>query len=251
MCSKSPAHGKAAHPRLNPTLTVDERREFDIGKACHEILLEGENNVEVIAFDSWRTNASKEQAAEARAYGRIPLLEHEWELVSAMLAAIRPQLAEFDPVPFTEGVAEQTLVWERNGVLLRSRPDWIRDDLSLIEDFKTATTADPEKWSKRAVDYGYDLQAILYPMAVEFSRGGFADYRCIVVEKQPPYLVTEFKFAPDVLALARRKVEWAISMWSRCLASGVWPGYAAQTCWVNLEPWHEQRWLDKEARYEL
>lgn len=251
MCSKSPAHARVKHPRLNPFVVAEKRakREFDVGKSTHEILLEGKSSVDVLSFDNWTTKAARETEAESRAHGRIPLLEHEWELVEQMVDAVRPQLDEFDPVPFTEGVAEQTLVWERHGALIRCRPDWIRNDLSLIEDFKTATSADPRAWSKRAVEYGYDLQAVLYPMALEFSRGGFADYRCIVVEKQPPFLVTEFKFAPDVLTLAYRKMEWAIETWVSCLETGVWPGYASETCWVNLEPWHESQWLDREARW--
>lgn len=249
MCSKSPAHGRAIHPKLNPTAEIETKREFDVGTVCHQLLLEGAAGVQVIAYDSWRTNAAKAQAAEARAHGLIPLLEHEWQKVDDMMTAVRPQLAAIDPVPFTDGAAEQTITWEHEGVLLRARPDWIRDDLSLVEDFKTASSAAPETWSKRAIDYGYDLQAVLYRMGVQMATGAFPAYRCIVVEKQPPYLVTEFRFAPDALTLAHRKVMWAIDMWRRCLETGVWPGYAAETCWVTLEPWHEARWLDREARW--
>lgn len=249
MCSRSPAHGRAAHPKLNPLLEVTTKREFDVGSSAHQVLLEGEAAVDVLAFDNWRTNASKEEAAASRKHGRIPLLEHEWELVGAMVDAVREQVAEWDPAPFTDGKAEQTITWDHEGVLLRVRPDWIRDDLSLVEDFKTASSSDPLTWSRRAIDYGYDLQAVLYRMGVQMATGAFPDYRCVVVEKQPPYLVTEFRFAPDTLALATRKVIWAIGMWRDCLETGVWPGYASETCWINLEPWHETQWLDREARW--
>lgn len=249
MCSKSPAHARAVHPRLNPSVSIETKREFDIGTSAHEILLEGKSSVDVLSYENWKRPVAREEAAMSREHGRIPLLEHEWALVEEMLDAVRPQLDELDPVPFTEGVAEQTLVWEYHDALLRCRPDWIRNDLSLVEDFKTASSADPVTWSRNAIDYGYDLQAVLYPMGLEFARGGFADYRCIVVEKKPPFLVTEFRFAPDVLSLAHRKVEWAIDTWVKCLKSGVWPGYASAPVWVNLEPWHESRWLDKEARW--
>ena len=249
MCSKSPAHARAAHPKLNPLFEIETKSEFDIGTSAHQVLLEGHANVDVLSYDNWKRPIAREEAAQVRLHGRIPLLEKEWESVEAMIAAVRPQLDEMDPVPFTEGRAEQTISWEYEGVLLRARPDWIRDDLSLVEDFKTASSADPAAWSKRAIEYGYDLQAVLYRMGVQMATGAFPDYRCIVVEKKAPYLVTEFRFAPDALTLAHRKVMWAIDMWRRCLDTEIWPGYASETCWVKLNPWDEERWLEKEARW--
>lgn len=250
MCSKSPAHGRAAHPKLNPLLEVTTKREFDIGSAAHEVLIEGVSSVDVLAYENWRTAASKEEAGQSREHGRIPLLEHEWQLVEAMVDAVRPQIETLDPVPFTDGKAEQTLAWEQDGVLLRARLDWIRDDLSVIDDFKTASSAEPRAWSKRAVDYGYDLQAVMYSRGVAVVHGCRPPaFRFIVVEKQPPYCVTEYRLAPDAVALAERKIDWAVAMWARCLETDVWPGYASETCWINLEPWHESQWLDREARW--
>lgn len=250
MCEKSPAHAKAIHPKLNPNAVVETRREFDVGTVCHQLLLDGAAGVQVIAYDSWRTKDSKEKAEEARAHGLIPLLEKEWALVEDMMAAVRPQLEAFDPVPFTDGTAEQTIVWEENGVLCRARLDWLRHDGRILDDFKTASSAQPEKWSRRAIDYGYDIQAVLYTRGVRALTGSDPTFRFVVIEKEPPYTVQVFQLAPDVLALANRKVDWALATWARCLESGEWPSYTnGEVCWVNLEPWHEARWLEREARW--
>lgn len=250
MCSKSPAHARAIHPKLNPNVEIEHSRAFDIGSVAHQLLLDTAVGVQVVNADTWRTKASKEQRDEARAHGLIPLLEKEWAEVEAMMEAVRPQLAELDPVPFTDGEAEQTLVWEEDGVLFRARPDWLCGDRPLIWDFKTATNGDPDKWSRSAIDYGYDIQDVIYRRGVKAVHGIDAAMRFVVVEKAPPFCVTVFQFAPDAVALAERKVDWAVGMWRECLRTGVWPGYATDTCWVNAEPWHEARWLDKEARWE-
>lgn len=148
LTTSSPKHAWTAHPKLNPDWQPREEEKFDIGKAAHALLLEGEAAVRVIPFDDWRTNAAKDEREAARAEGRIPLLAKHWEGVEAMRAAAYGQLEGLDvqPTLFTDGKPEQTLVWEDNGVLCRARLDWLRTDLTAIDDLKTTSaSANPER----------------------------------------------------------------------------------------------------------
>lgn len=148
LVSQSPAHAKAAHPKLNPYLVREEKDAFDLGTVVHQILLEGIDSVEVIEADSWRTNAAKEARAVARDAGRIPLLGKNYFDVLQMVDAAKAQIADYDAAPplLTDGKPELTLTWEEDGVWFRCRPDWLRDDCTAIDDIKTtAHGADPGK----------------------------------------------------------------------------------------------------------
>lgn len=245
LIQKSPAHARAQHPRLNPEWRPEEKKAFDIGTVCHQLLLDGAAGVQVISYDSWRTNAAKEQAAEARAHDMVPLLEHEWEQVDAMMRAVRPQVGAL----FENGDTEVTLTWEDHGVLCRARLDWLSPDRTMIRDFKTSSDAEPSKFSKGSfLSYGYDLQDCWYRRAVKACFDVDADYELVVAEKDAPYECIVFDSAPDTLALAHRKLDWALDVWRRCLAEDVWPGYSARKHSVTLPAWAEAQWFDREAR---
>lgn len=247
MCEKSAAHARAAHPRLNPDVTVDTKTEFDVGTAAHALLLGGMDAVQVLEFDDYRTKAAQAARDEARAHGFTPLLEKQWAEVQAMTDAMSVQLDGYDPRPFTDGKAEQTLVWEEHGVLCRARPDWLREDGDM-DDYKTAASADPAKWSRRMVDHGCHIQEAFYRRGVRAVLGVDATFRFVVVEKTAPYALSVFQVAPDLRELAERQIDWAIDMWAGCLAADTWPAYSDRVCWVNAEPWHEAQWLNREAR---
>jgi hypothetical protein len=254
LCSRSPAHARAAHPKLNPDYVPDEKEHYDIGTAAHAILLEGRDAVEVVEADSWRTNAAKESRAAAYAEGRVPLLTHKWEEVQRMVAATREQLALIEDMPplFEDGTPEVTLVWkDRDGVLCRARLDWLRDDRTAIDDFKTTDrNADPETWSRALYGMGWDVKAEFYRRGLRAILGPEVDaaFRFVVQEIRPPYALSAIALSPGVRWLAEAKIEYALTVWARCLASGEWPGYPSRIAYAELPPWEEERWLLREGR---
>ena len=243
MIQRSPWHAWAQHPRLNPAyVTPADEAKFDLGTAAHALFLEGRNAVEVVEADSWRTNAAKEQRDLARAHGRIPLLDKDWAAVQAMCAALTDQLPAGY---FRDGEAEKTIVWRDRDVLCRARLDYLAGDV--IYDYKsTSASAAPGAWSKSMFNFGYDLQAAMY------LRGSGATRFCFAVQETfEPYAVQTFELAPDTLALANRKIDWALDTWKACLEADRWPGYPARTAHVTLPPWAEQQWFDREARDDV
>lgn len=250
LIEKTPAHAKAAHPKLNPLHEVETKKAFDVGTVCHQLLLDGAAGVQVLAFDNWTTKASREARDQARAHGLIPLLEKDWAQVEAMMDAVREQLDGRGL--FEDGDPELTLVWEERGVLCRARLDWLTDDRGGIHDFKSSTNPEPAKFSRGSFfDHGYDLQACWYRRGVRACFGADATFTLAVAEKEPPFQLIVFEPAPDVLELAERKIDWAIDVWRRCLETGEFPGYSTRTHYVNLPPWAEPQWFDREAREEV
>lgn len=244
MVTKSPAHAWAAHPKLNPLWMPEEKKAFDVGTVCHQLLLDGVAGVQVLGFDSWRTNAAKQQAEDARAHGLVPLLQHEWDQVEQMMNVVRPRVGHL----FEGGDTEVTLAWEDNGVLCRCRIDWISSDRTIVRDFKTSTDAEGHRFSRGSFfNYGYDIQDALYRRAVHAVFGTDAHYELVVAEKAAPFEVAVFDSAPDTLALANAKIDWALGVWAECLETGVWPGYDQRTHSVTLLPWMEEQWWARFA----
>lgn len=252
LCTNSPAHARAAHPKLNPAFERQDEQHFDIGTVAHALLLEGEAAIEVVDASDWRTNAAKEARDQARADGRTPLLEKHWTQVQAMVAATHNQLDYVDATPpmFSEGRAEQTLIWqESNGVVCRSRLDWLHHDYSAVDDFKTTSrSANPEQWSRSLFSFGGDVQAAFYLRGLRAVTGRDAAFRFCVQETFAPYALAVFQLGPDALTLAEAKVEYAIAKWAQCLQDDAWPAYPTEVCHVSMPPYEEMRWHEREMR---
>lgn len=251
----SPAHAKAAHPKLNPDLVTTEETKFDIGTVAHALLLEGRDAVQVIDAPDWRSKDARALRDHARANGQTPLLAGQWSEVQAMCQATRAQLdkIECEPALFTDGLPEQTLIWHDDEfhVDCRARLDWLRDDLTAIDDFKTTSrSANPEGWTRSTLfSIGADVQAAFYLRGLAANGGSLdADFRFVVQETFAPYALTVVSLGPDVMALAEKKVRYALAVWAKCLRDDEWPAYPLRVCFAELPPWEESRWLERELR---
>ena len=252
LCSRSPRHAWAAHPRLNPDFERTERAMFDIGTVAHSALLLGEASCYVVDAPNWQTKAAKEERDRARELGLTPLLTHQAEEINAMVAAVRPQLEAFDADPplLTDGKPEQTLIWEEDGVTLRARADWLRDDFSAIDDLKTTSgSGHPQDWTHRRLwDIGADIQAAFYMRGLRALAGTEPEFRFCVVESSPPYAVSVIGLAPSALELANEKVDHAIAKWRECMERDEWPAYMGRVAYAETPAWQEAQWM--EARFQ-
>lgn len=255
LVGQSPAHAKAAHPRLNPNLKRDDDPKFELGNVCHSLLLQGIEIAQVLGYDNWRTAAAKEDRELARQHGLIPMLAHQWGDVEAMVNATHAWIAGLDvnPLPFTDGQPEKTLIWEEAGVTCRARLDWLRDDLTVIDDYKTTSAnANPKPWSDRTMyGIGGDVQAAFYLRGLRAVTGADARFRFVVQETYAPFALTVIDIGSDVLTLADAKIDKALAIWKDCLATDVWPSYPQTAYRAELPPWEESRWLEREAREEV
>ncbi len=250
LIAASPAHAKAAHPRLNQFYKRAEDDKFSIGTAAHAMLLEGRDAVEVCEFDSWRTNDAKAAKKAAYAAGKIPLLGDDYFDVVAMVEAAKAQLDahEARPALFQDGKPERTITWEEEGVFCRARPDWLHDDLSACDDYKTSSrSARPESFARTLFGMGYDIQASFYRRGLRAVTGADVPFRFCVQETAPPYALSVVDLGPDVYALADDKVEYAIRLWRECMATGEWPGYSTRVATAELLPYLEAQWMERAA----
>jgi hypothetical protein len=263
--SKSPRHAWAAHPRLNPDFKPDNDPKFDLGRAAHLLLLEGAAPFEIIDAPNWKSEAARDERAEVYRIGKVPLLEHEWARVSALVKSVRLQLQQHTEArdAFSRGKGERTLIWTEGKVWCRARLDWIRHRSRVIEiwDFKTTEgSAAPAVWSNGPLfNLGFDLQASFY------ARGTRALYpnravvfRFVVAEIDPPFGLSIISLSPTAQEIADFEVEQAIDAWRWCQKRNVWPGYAARTFYADAPIWKAkevearkmQRSVDGDSRVD-
>jgi hypothetical protein len=250
LCTMSPAHAKARHPRLSPVTYAPESDAFDLGTVCHALLLGGLDAVQVLDFENYRTKAAQTARDEARATGLTPILSKHWLNAQMMIDRVREQLDHLglNPPLFADGEAEVTLTWEMDGVPCRARLDWLRNDVAACDDMKTTTTL-PDQWKrKRLYELGYDIRAAFYLRGIKAVTGETPTFRWLVAETEPPYAISVVTPGADVLALGNDKVDYALRRWRECMTSGHWPAYPPVAQVAELPAWEEARWLEKLAQ---
>jgi hypothetical protein len=95
----------------------------------------------------------------------------------------------------------------------------------VIADYKTADSAEPEKFRKAAADYGYHQQHAWYADGVAALFGAEPAFVFVVQEKTPPYLVSIVEWHPEAIRIGRARNERAIGIYRDCVRNGEWPGY--------------------------
>jgi len=219
------------------------KQVFDFGHAAHSLVLGVGAEIVTVVADDWRTKAAKEQAAEARADGKVPLLAAEVAQVEGMAQAIlrHPIAAElFDP---DHGKPEQSAFWqdEQHGVWRRARFDWLPevvDGRLIIVDYKSTVSAEPGAVARSFAKYGYASQASWYVDAAHAL--GLADevgFLFVFQEKTAPYLVTVVQPDQEALAVGRALNDRALEVYAECRATGTWPSYSSEIQTVSLPAW--------------
>jgi hypothetical protein len=238
------------HPRETST------KAFDLGHAAHRAVLGAGADFLVVDAADWRTNAAKEQRAEAYATGRTPLLADEYEQVRAMVVALTAHpyaAALFRP---GTGHPEQTLVWRNDsvGIWCRAMLDWLPNARPgrrmVVPDYKTAAAVDRASLARAVASHGYHQQAAHNLDGVVAL--GLADDPAFVFvcqEKTPPYLVTVIQLDPTALAIGRARNARAYEIFRDCTASGHWPGYAPDVETIALPRWAEREHEEFTVEY--
>jgi hypothetical protein len=218
---------------------------FDIGHAAHKLALGIGPELVVVDADDWRTSAAKAARDEAHAAGHVPLLRDTYAELQAMADALRSHpLAS--ALLGDGGQAESSLVWrDESGIMRRCRLDWKpapREGRMIGWDYKTSRSADPEKFAKAGVDYGYHCQQAWYLdglRALDFADDD-AQFVFIVQEKTPPYLVSVVQLDVVAVRIGRHLNRRAIDIYAECSRTGIWPGYADDVAHVSLPFWYER-----------
>lgn len=251
--SRSPAHVRMAHPRLNPDHEQEQDGKFDIGTAAHDLLLEGLDRVQVIEADDWRTKQAQTLRELARADKKLPLLKRHYDQIQAMLPIAREALAaceDLRPFSLETAAIERSLIWREGDAWLRCRPDAIAEDFSLVLDYKTTgESASPEGWIRNQLTpMGNDLQGAFAFRAIKTLTGREPYIAYLVQEVDPPFACSIIGLGPEYLAFALDRYEHVVRAWQHCMKTGDWPAYPPIVHWAEPPAWEQTRWLERQAQ---
>jgi hypothetical protein len=252
------------HPRLNPQPPEEkEDGKFDIGKAAHDLLLEGGDKIFVVTgFDDWRKKEAQQVRLEARAAGKTPLLTKQYEQVVPMVETAKSAIGRCEELGIVnlqfQGDSELTYIWqESNGIWCRIRPDWIKKDRSLMLDYKTTgTSVNPDYFSGHINKMGYGIQEVFYKRGVKAVEklAAYSPVPIFVImaqETEPPYFCSFHGLDLQNEDMAEQKVRWAINKWKECITTGQWPGYSNQIHYAEPKPWELAEWEFKKGEYDV
>jgi hypothetical protein len=250
LLTETPMHAWAAHPGsagFEPT----HSEAFDLGKACHQMLLGGGPEIDVIDAPDWRGKDAREAREASREAGRVPMLARDHDRAVTMLMAVQEQLAAGGLADAFEGATalEASYFAFFDGCWNRARPDagHLGDD-PIIYDFKTTSgLATPDNAIKSACAYGYDHQAAHYLDVVEHYEQRPFRFRFVFAEIKRPHGVCVIELSPEWLAAAREKAARARAIWTDCVMRNVWPGHPAGVVQVDPPVWHANAWEDRKG----
>lgn len=207
------------HQQDNPV----HRDVFDIGSAAHALVLGVGAEIVVVDADSWRTKAAKELQEAARAEGKTPLLKGDHLRVLAMADALSTHRLAMRLLSDGRPEVSAYALDEPTGVTRRGRFDWL--GTSILTDYKTAASAEPDSFVKAAVNFGYHMQAAWYAdLARDLGHPADA-FAFVVQEKEAPYLVTVIELPEELVTIGRTRNRRALERFRDCTESGYWPGY--------------------------
>jgi len=264
LLTRSPAHARMQHPRLFAGFEREDDSRFELGSAAHALLLEDDGGaIEFIAANDWRTNAAKDARNAARAAGKLPVLSRYEGVLTQMVKVAREAIerSEFIGI-WSQGKPEQTMVWQEDGVWLRARPDFMRADRTVIIDYKTSDSAEPEFFIRQIGRMGYDVSAAFYVRGVDalpptndgatqdHNGQAYPAYVWLAQEIEPPFACSLVTLGKAYLEIADEKVDRAIALWRMCLASDKWPAYSLSLHYAEPSSWQMSEFEARMNREE-
>lgn len=139
----------------------------------------------------------------------------------------------------SSGFAEMSIVTDE----FKCRPDLITTGEWLVN-YKSTLDAEPEKFGRKATDYGYPMRAVMECELFKQAYGHYpAGYAILAQEKDSPYLCKTLRIfessrsngidpkssewhdeQPNAWRLGRKQLAEAIKKYRACRDANIWPG---------------------------
>lgn len=243
------------HPRLGAPKETAGTAATKKGSVLHKLVLGKGQDIEVVDAADFKTKLARELRDAAIAAGRIPIVTDKFAGLQVLAEQLRARMLEKGVT--LAGETELTAIWERDGVLCRCRFDHFDGAEAVIDDPKFTTSASPEDFTRKMVEYGYDIQWAAYTEAIETlypDLVGRVRMRFVVSEANeddPSNEVSVIEPDGTMRELGRKRWRRAKEIWRRCLAGGVevehWPGYTAAPVKVSAPAWALQREMETQT----
>lgn len=243
------------YSELNPNRVEEpEKAAFILGRAAHHLAL-GEANfsqhftVQPLVYQdaktgeekAWNNNANvcKAWHAEAAESGLAVLTPSQIEQIKGMAGLLDWQKGMTNcglantPLVATGGALsgeiERSLIWQREGVWLKARPDAIPGASNDFADLKTTSKGTESRDLANVLyDRGYFVQAAMVGMGSSaVLNRQMEGFHLVFVDTGDVHAVSIRTLEDEDIIRGERGVFTAIAIFKRCMRTGVWPGPTA------------------------
>ncbi len=207
-----------------------ESTAFLLGRAAHSLILEGRDAFEdgfVVGgtINPKTGNAygptSKAYAKWLKEQGKPGITMDQLALIESMAGGVAMNDAALELL--ATGVAEGVIRTGYQDLPCQSRMDWFSPTKGLV-DLKTCE--DLTWFESDARRYGYIHQMAFYRALLQEVTGDRSPVHIIAVEKREPYRCGVWRIGEDILGIAQKDNEAAITRLKCCINSDIWPsGY--------------------------
>lgn len=230
-----------AHYRASVTLPRKQTATQRFGTAFHACVLERARfDLDYVVWQSRRSGKAW-KIFEASNRCKEVLTQEEMDAVRACTREALATVAvrSDDGAEFTLndlvllGEKEKNYYWvdRETGLTCKARLDLTCQHVTF--DLKTTDDARQESFTRQATADGYDIQAAFYTrarVAFDPSLTGNSPFLFVVSEAKAPHATLVHRADRDEFtAFGDKKVTKLMRLYKRCLASGRWPGYDAQS----------------------
>ena len=248
---KSLMHAWRSHPRSPMSEPYTLGTAADRGSAAHALLFGGKAITPIVA-DDYRSGAAREARDQARAQGRIPMLQKDVEGLSLMIGPAQERFAALHGGAY---LCEQSAIWRSGSTEAgwrRARMDTLSPSRTLIVDYKTTEGAvDALSCERRIADMGLQIQAAAYVEAVETLHPELMGRVRFVFqwqEQKAPYALSPpIEMSEAFMSLGRAQWQAACRLWDLALKHGSFPGYSPHPHLACPPPWELSRWEERMA----
>lgn len=223
------------HEQQNPVF----KKVFDFGSAAHSKVLGIGIEVRVIPEDILASNGAtstkeaKAFIAKARTEGAVALKATETAVIEQMADKLSEHSLAMELL--SDGRAEVSAYAEdpETGVMLRGRFDWLGTTIGT--DYKSAASADPNWFRRKASEFRYHQQHAWY-FDLAAAAGHPLEAFCFIVQmKEPPFLVTVVELVERAVQRGRDLNRRAIDTYARCATTDTWPGYVPDDRFASVD----------------
>lgn len=176
-----------------------------------------------------RTKEGKAQKENLKEIAKTLVSASDWADAKCMADAVmaHPIASKL----FIDGVAEQAVFGDIDGLNCKCKPDYFKNN-GILVDLKTTDDASPEAFVKSAIKYGYDMQAVMYKELT-----GASAFVFVCVEKTAPFDVAVYVLDDEFYLRGKKRMHDAISLYKDSEINNSWPGYEKTVQVLTLPAW--------------
>ena len=201
-----------------------EKGAFSFGSYIHTLILEPHLiDEEYVFFESSTRSTNKYKDFRAQNLDKTVILEREKALAQELMDAYNDR--EEATALITNGVAEQTLCVEMQGVPIKVRADYVNVDKGYIVDVKTTSAGtDRDGFIGSCDQWGYFLSAALYAMAFKQHFDKNFDFYWVVLGKFDKQCHV-YKMSLETMKQGIQEVKDALTLYKKYTENDSWFDY--------------------------